>query len=76
MNKLSLALCKHYMNAKLKMSKLFKEEDGMETIETVILIIVALVVAVAIIGAIGSKDGGLIKSLFDTITSHLEDLFK
>ena len=77
MKKIENALIRAFLRARAEMLRLENEEDGMETVETVILVAVAVVVAGAIIVALTGKnhEGGIIKDLFDTFKTKIEDLF-
>lgn len=79
LNRIRLAIIRSYIDAKMKMDRLCKEEDGMETLETVILIVVAVVVAGLLINILtksfGENQQGFIGYLFSLIQEQVEALF-
>lgn len=79
LNRMRLAIIRSYIDAKMKMDRLCKEEDGMETLETVILIVVAVVVAGLLIEVLtksfGGNEQGFIGYLFGLIQEKVEALF-
>ncbi len=77
MEKMILALHKGYCKAKLRMMQLAKEEDGMETLETVILIAVAVLVAGVIVTFLvgGNGEDGFVQELFNSIKQKINETF-
>lgn len=81
-DKAAIAAFSTYYKAKAKVSKLFSEESGMETIETVILIAVAVILAGFIVNFLtkghfgdAESDQGLIGYIFEQIGNQITNLF-
>ena len=72
--KVENAVLRAFLKSRMELLKLQQEEDGMETLEVVILAAVAVAVAALIIKAL-SGDGGLIDTIFKTVTQKIEELF-
>lgn len=76
-DKMALAVFGAYYKAKAKLVSLSKEEDGMETIETVILIAIAVIIAGVLLNFLTGEDGkgGIISQIFKKITDAVTKMF-
>ena len=77
LDRVAIAMCTVYLNAKAKLMKLANEEDGMETLEAVVLIVIAVILAGLVLNFLTGRDGedGIIQRLFHSITEKLGQFF-
>jgi len=79
MQKIEKALVALFVKAQLELMKLEREEDGLETVETVILVAVAVIVAGLLINILtknfGGNNQGVIGYFFDKIKTKFDSFF-
>jgi len=77
MNALNRASIRAYLKVKQKYEDLLKNEDGLETVETVILVIVAIVIAMGVINVLTGTDGksGIISQIGALIITKIKSAF-
>lgn len=73
--KIEFATYMTYWKIRRRLMEMANEEDGMETLETILIVALAIIVLGVILDKLTNKENGLIKTIFDKISTEFTNLF-